>query len=77
MPFALRVATTQEQFTQVQELAISLMYGARDTDWLQVAHALIALPVEALQIDLPVFAAHPNKASRAFAARVGCAHLVR
>ncbi|WP_327038107.1 hypothetical protein [Micromonospora maris] len=67
---AAALATTQEQFTQVQELAISLMYGARDTDWLHIAHALIALPVEALQIDLPVFAAHPNKAPRAFAARV-------
>ncbi|MFG1611051.1 hypothetical protein [Actinoplanes sp. NPDC049265] len=71
---ALRVAavlaTTQEQFTQIQELAVSLMAGARDTDWLHIAHALIALPVEALQIDLPVFAAHPNKAPRAFAARV-------
>ncbi|MET8463580.1 hypothetical protein [Micromonospora zamorensis] len=67
---AAALATTQEQFTQVQELAIYLMYGARDTDWLHIAHALIALPVEALQVDLPVFAAHPNKAPRAFAARV-------
>ena len=38
--------------------------------WLHIAHALIALPVNALQIDLPVFGAHPNKAPRAFAARV-------
>jgi hypothetical protein len=46
------------------------MSGARDTDWLHIAHALIALPVEALQIDLPVFAAHPHRAPRAFAARM-------
>lgn len=65
---ASELAHTPQQFETIQQIAVNLLPKSDDHAYLALARALRIVPAKHLAIDVTIFANHPNRWLRAFAA---------
>lgn len=65
-----KLADSPEQFRQVRDIAVGLLASAYDSELFRLSSTLRDIPPEHFDLDINLFAAHPNRWVRALAAIV-------